>query len=362
MDLRIPTYILILFFGLMFKIWSQKNRQINARKYYIIVMCIILVLQSGLRGLSVGPDTPGYLNWFNELKDISWQQIFNNFIEAYIYNKDKDPGFPLLVKIIQLTGMNFQTFLMVIAIFYFGALGVFLFKNTENLKDIILAFVLYVALFQIIGLSGIRQQVTTGIAFLSLKFIKDSDFWKFSLLILLGSTIHISLMLMFLLYFLAQISSLKIRYMYYLPIVIFYILIELARSIAAFLASLTRNDYYMEYLYTDQGGGFVYVTTAFFVAVFGFINIKKTIQHNNNYKIYYSAILLMTFFVPLILVDGTLIRIGQYFSLYMMVFVPMVINNLRLDYGSKNMIFAFTISFLILLSFRSSFSYMFFWQ
>lgn len=362
MDIRLYSYLIILLSGLFFVIRSQTHKTYNARKKYIVFICILLGLQSGLRGMGVGPDTPGYFNWYNDIKLLNWTELANNFTKAYTYNQDKDAGFPIFVKIIQMTGADFQAFLIVIAVIYFSALGIFLYRNTENVRDITLAFVLYVALFQIIGLSGIRQQVTTAIAFLSLPLIKKRKLLLFSILIIMGSTIHLSLLLMFLLYFFTLASTRGVRFLYYLPIVFFSFLISGGKTIATVLANLTQNDYYLGYIYSGKGGGLTYVSTAFLVTTLGIFNMKKIIHLSENYRIYYIAIFLMITFVPLILVDGTLIRIGQYFSLYMMVFMPVVLNHLKIDNFTRNTMYTLIMSFLIFMSLRIPFEYEFFWQ
>ncbi len=362
-DIRIYTFILTLLLGLVYSIRQQNNKNIDARKQYIIVMCIILGLQSALRSLGVGPDTLGYKIWFDDMIYTSWSSIWYGFEDTYINADNKDPGFPLIVKLFQVFSKDYQVFLFFYAIPYFVAIGVFLYRNTFSIRDAIFAFILYIALFQIIGLSGIRQQLTTAIALFSLEYIKHRDLKRFLWLIIPGSSIHISLLLVVPFYFLSGLKKRHVKYLYMIPIVLFYLIITSGRQIAAFMAGLTQNEYYMGYAQSSQsGGGLVYVSIAFLVVLFGTLNMKRIISLHDNYKIYYTAMALMVFFAPLVMVDGGLIRIGQYFSLYMMVFIPLVINHLQLTRESRWIVFGTVIFLLIMLSLRNTFDYSFFWQ
>ena len=71
---------------------------------------------------------------------------------------------------------------------------------------------------------------------------------------------------------------------------------------------------------------------------------------------------MLTLTSPLITLNGAMIRIGQYFTLYMMLLVPMAI-----DYISKGeirrIIYWGMIAALVVLTLRSGdFEYFFFWQ
>ena len=66
----------------------------------------------------------------------------------------------------------------------------------------------------------------------------------------------------------------------------------------------------------------------------------------------------MTLAVPLISLDGTMIRIGQYFTLYLMVSLPLVFE--RVSYRKVG--YFGCIAFLALKVFTSDSVYYFFWE
>lgn len=362
MDIRIITYVLILLSGLLLTIIGDRNKAFNARKYLIIFGCIILAAVSGLRGLSVGPDTPNYFKWFEQIKSISWSDVFNNFYLTYIAGIERDPGYSLFVKAFQVLSHSWQLFLITIAVFYYSALGVFLYKNTRSIIDVVFAFVLYIALFQIVALSGIRQQIAISLVFIALNYIKSKEMFKFILIILVASQFHISALVMIPFGLAVYLPGKATRYLYYIAIGLIPLVIMFGRSIVALLAGFLNNDYYSAYATSENSAGaFTYIFLSIAVSIAGLFTIKRQLIWRNN-KIYYTAIAFMTFFVPLIMIDGTLIRLGQYFSLYMMIFIPRIIKSLNMEYGQKLAVSYVLIFLLIFLSLRSPFMYYFFWQ
>ncbi len=363
MDVRIALYSIIIFGGILFKL-TQTHRGVKiVRKRYIILVCFFLAIESGLRGLQVGPDTPTYFVMFNSIMDQDWNSIAQDFRETYIEGVSRDPGFPVLVKAFQLISSNFQFFLVIIAILYFSAIGTFIYRHTSKMRDVVFAFTLYVALFQIIGLSGIRQQITTAVSLFALTYIQKREGMKLFIIVLLGSTVHISLLLMLPFYYFSKLSKKRIKSIYiFVLFFVFFLVMAFRKLIATFLLSLLKNDYYLQYTNTrNDSGAYAYVGIAYIVAVLGLVNINKIIAQNRNYKIYYAAVMLMTFFVPLILLNGALIRIGQYFSLYLMIFIPLIINKVT-EPKFGILFFSIAIFSLIFLSLRDPFTYYFFWQ
>ena len=340
---------------------SNNNRAFNANKIYIIIICLVFVLISGLRNLTVGNDTITYFYEYNRLKTETWENIFYNFKRAYIYGTSKDPGYNLLVKLANTFSINFQLFLVSVAVFFFTAIGKFLYSNTKGLRDLVFAFVLYVSLFQIIGLSGIRQQIATAFALFSLPFFNNKSHAKFIILILIGSTIHISLLLYLPFYFLNHFSAKMVKYIYFISFLLLPIMFIYNRSVIGFMGSLTTNEYYAEYAYSQRGGNpIIYFLLVILVGIVGALFIRFNINEKN--KIYFLAIMLMIIFAPLVYIDGALIRIGQYFSLFMMVFIPFIINKIKVGPLERNLVFALPILILIILSLRTEFEYSFFWQ
>jgi transmembrane protein EpsG len=196
MIVNVIVILIILISGLVYS--DRKSQFVDSdynRKRYIKFVSFILILQSGLRNVAVGADTYAYYKNFEEIKNTSWQQIWNIIYEYYTAGTGKDPGYPAFLKVVQILITNYQIFLFLIAVFFFIALGSFIYKNTNKLNDAIFAFVLYSSLFyNFFSITGIRQTIATAATLFGYELIKKRKLIPFLILILLASTIHFTLL------------------------------------------------------------------------------------------------------------------------------------------------------------------------
>ena len=70
----------------------------------------------------------------------------------------------------------------------------------------------------------------------------------------------------------------------------------------------------------------------------------------------------MTVTIPLIIVDGAMIRICQYYTLYLMLLLPATIHNYFNIYGRAKRVQSIIELILIILTLISPFEYFFFWE
>lgn len=326
----------------------------NARKNYIIIVIALLILESGLRAHTVGPDTMNYYNWFEHCKNLSWSKVFNN------ESGDRDPGFSIVMKLCQLLSSDFNFFLTIDALWFFIPLGIILYRYSSHVLQLVFAFTLYLSLFHIIALSGIRQQFAMGFSFGAYLLFDKNKYIQGSLLLLIGYTIHASLLLFTavpIIYFFVNeklYKSIHLLTLLSLPIVVIG-----AKFIVTRLAGLMSDDYYMSYLESESRGGIVYVSLMELLSLFCYIAIKRDHLANNKTLSYlYINLPLLTFFAPLILVNGGLIRMGQYFTLYMMLLFPYAID-LFLDKKNRTILYLISILILVALMSKNSIEYEF---
>ena len=134
-------------------IWPEKNvvlvgnEQISQKKRKTIctVETIVLSLLSGLRHISIGPDTENYFWMFKKVQNQSWATLFRNFKLGYfgdIYVL-RDPGYPIFEKLVQVFTDEYQWLLGVIAILFFVALGMFVYRFSSD------PFVSYILFFNL---------------------------------------------------------------------------------------------------------------------------------------------------------------------------------------------------------------------
>jgi hypothetical protein len=174
---------------------------------------------------------------------------------------------------------------------------------------------------------------------------------------MLSSTIHSSMPLMLLM---VPLVYMNIRYKK-LALMLSFLSVPLmaifARVVIAYMASYMKNEYYSLYAESEgYGGAYFYFLLCALVAVYVFFNISKFNTWQKS--IYVAGITLLTVFAPLIIVHGALIRISQYFAFYMMFAIPIALDR----FSKANLEYFFLILALIALSFRTEFTYYFFWE
>lgn len=363
MILNLIVIFLILIVG---KLFSNGNIvEINSnrnRKKYIWLISIILILQSGLRNVAVGDDTYAYFKGFEYIINTSWSSLYSSIIEYYQFGIGKDPGYKVFVKCIQFISEDYQVFLFIIAIIFFGALGNFIFKNSSRLNDAVIAFVIYSVLFySFFSITGIRQTIATAAALYAYELIKKRKLLAFLLLILLASTIHKSVLIFLPFYFLTQIRNTKY---FYIGVLLFFPLFMVFRNdIGAFL-SVFGGYQYDQY----EGAGTYTLTTMFLlIAIVALWRIKIILKNNSNAKHFYIALALVLLFLPLSWINPNAIRIVMYFSIFLLLFIPEILFSFQaISNKIKKDATRFTVLLLVVLYLISNWNvnrpYGFFWE
>lgn len=360
MDIRIYLFSTVLLLGFVFSL----NNTNKKTKWYVILITLLLILDSSLRHLSIGPDTSTYYMFFNDVQLESWSDIFKSFGDTYLRGEGKDPGYSLLVKTFQLFSTDFNLYLFVIASWFFIPLGIILYRFSTHIFQLVFAFVLYIALFRIIALSGIRQQIATGFTFIAFIYFQKKQYKKYFIAIFLGSFIHISLLLFLLLYLVNVFVDKKIKILHWLTFLSVPLVIIFANIIVLFMASFIKNDYYSDYgLKEMSGGAQTYVGLILLISFSCLLFLKKDFFNNNyNNKVFYSNLPLLTFFSPLIMLDGSMIRMGQYFTIYLMLLIPFLFDYITKKGSLRIYLYSFSIVLIILFSLSTPTKYYFFWE
>ena len=128
-------------------------------------------------------------------------------------------------------------------------------------------------------------------------------------------------------------------------------------------ASFSQNEYYESYANNMiTGEANTYIILMELLSLFCLFSLKtKYINENVKIKQIYMMLPLITMFVPLIALNGSLIRIGKYFTLYMMLLVPKGVDSMfRLD--NRRWVYMILISILFINAITSNFRYYFVWQ
>ena len=300
MIIQLVLIFIILFVALLLNLEKNKlGRNIHLkRKWFIIFICFLFIMQSGLRNFAVGADTYAYYLKFESIKYESWKSIFNNFYTVYIENTGKDAGYPLLQKIFQFFCPDYQIYLFFVAVFFFSALGYFLYKNTIYIRDAVFAFILYQALFySFFSITGTRQTIATSFTILSYEYIKKRKLIPFTGLILCAMFVHKSALLFLPFYFIANIKQSKL--LYWSCIMAFPILVVLGSQFALQLALLSGSDNYLGYAEDSTSGAWGFTTFFMGIVLLGLIIYKRVQLYYPFGNKLYNAISMAVFFIPL---------------------------------------------------------------
>lgn len=340
----------IILIAYLFQPDSQKSR-----KSLIFLVCLLFTIESGLRGIDVGNDTSVYYFSFYDIINTQWFDILSALYRDS--SEVRDPGFAVVVKAIGSIIPSWQIYCLISASFLYVSVGRLWNKYIDTRLGILFATILWLSLFDIIALSGMRQMLTTAIAFYLIPYVEKKSWIIVIPTVLIGSLIHISL-----LFFLAFLPLSFVPIKLYKKLLLLSILLVpviglFSQQIMTFMVNSMENDYYQGYAVVAEGAkGYTYVILCTFLSVFILFNYRYLKTAPNFFMM---AAVMMTLLVPLILRGGTAIRIGQYFTVYMMVSLPWIIERSKM----KNFYYLIMISILILsIITTSSNDYHFFWD
>lgn len=359
MDIRVPIVLVIILASYFF------DKIKGGKKNYIILISSILILESCLRSMFIGPDdTYNYYNMFNAYTDISNMDVLELFKDGYINMElyAKDPGFIVLMYIFHLISDNYQIFLFFAALIFFVPLGVLLNRYAKSIQDVKFAYVLHMALFHVVAMCCLRQQISSGLAFFVFLSVIDKKYIRAIVLFTIGFTIHKSMLLIILPIIVVFIFKYQIKKIHLISFFVAPFFFLFSHKIVGIMAEATQNSYYMDYA-DSEGSGYLFLILAELCSLVCYLAISANDLNKSNfcYKYMYCMLPFLTIFVPLITVDGAMIRISQYFTLYLLVLLPIAIKSLRII-GTGSFRLTCVILILLVLTFVHPFEYHFFWE
>ena len=352
------TFLMIIAIFLYFFL---KNKN-NANKSYIIGMSVILIVVSGLRHEAVGNDTLAYMQLYEGVGSESWSSITDNFLDNYLNPLDKsgkDPGYRVLTKVLYTFLPDARLYLFVVAVIFIGAFGYFLSKNSKSLETTLFSYMFYLALFWgYLPNSAVRQSLTIGAIMVGYTFLQQKKLAQFILLVLLGSLIHKSGLLVLILIPLYYFINANKFYKY--SIALFALSLLFSDQFA--MLFMDQNEVYNNYLggyYGGENGSkpFMVIILFFGLYIFGWMGLPEDANEEGN-RLNYIGISLALVFLPLIWVNPSLIRIVGYFAPFMGIAVGDSFG--RINNGSLFRILVIVVFIYHSLSYFDSFKMM--WQ
>lgn len=355
-------YPVIILLGLFFltKRDSEKNRNI-----YIYIVLTLLTAESCLRGVSVGNDTEAYYSMWVNAKSTPWSYVLTDFQSRYMQNAGtEDIGFNIYIKILQLLSENFQYYLMVSALCFFIPFGMLLKKYIHSIRQLIFVFIFYVSLFNMIAMSGVRKEIALGLAMLAFLYYTDKKYVKMIITVAIGATIHMSTLLFLIVPLLGAIRPNMLREIHIGTFFLIPVVIASSSAIIILMGETVGNEKYVEYgLEGSKGGAFTFTLLIELLSFFCYWAFRKV---DLNKDVVLSKLYIMlpcfTFFAPLITNNGSMIRVSQYFHVYVLILLPYAIEYLTRNKNNSLWYMGMSVALMFLALYGNDSQYCFFWQ
>jgi EpsG family len=300
-------YALFLLIPLMASfLFPGKKRRTTTALWWFFIPLLIYV---GLRH-EVGPDWPGYENYFGAYSRADWDDVFTI----------SEPSFFLLIKLSDEWGLGLHGVMFVCAFFFLYGLISYATRTEE--PWLALAVVMPYLVF-VIGMSGIRQAAAIGIGYYMLAHRKE---WHVGILIALigfAASFHSSAVVFFLFLLLEGHGNKYVRAAAVMAVA-YYLVTKLGDSD-------TFNRYKSGYVETNMlsGGAYAHVMLTAFPAALYLLFRKRIVRVLGEDKTVHAASWLAVLGLPMVAVSSTgTDRLVLYFSFVQMMVYPALIKSL----------------------------------
>lgn len=293
---------------------SRHNRN------FIILLCIELIFFAGLRDTDIGADTSLYLRALDYYASLPKDNILS---AKLVYPFDFEPGYFLFTKLCALAGMSEMQFLLLIAVIIYVPFCRFLYRYSENPM---MSFIYWFA-FGLFGYSlGLfRQMIAISITLYGFSYIKERKLVRYLLITILASTFHLSALIVIPLYF---IYIFDVKRIFKWVLILETIVYVGARTVLLFiLRFFPRYAGYIggQYDLQEQGNTmFVFLNILLILGYY--IYCKNEKNQNPTMHICINAMMVAVVIQAMAHVMAILGRITNYYSIYMVLLIPMCIN------------------------------------
>lgn len=318
--MTIDYTILLIILWILFAFLSNDNSSI--RRVVVILLCLIFIMQSGLRDyIHTINDTQNYFIWFESIKEENINTIISSFSLSYDNYESRDPGFTLFTKLFQFISLDFRAYLVFVASIISIPLCRILYKYIPSINGLFMAAVIYQSLFAGFFDTGVRQTIALGICLFSMISYERRKIVPHYLLILIAYTIHASAILFAPLYLIRNVDPKKVLYVSLLltPITMYF-----APSIVAYLGAGTIYESYAVNS-TDNLGTPVFTTMIALITIATAINYNRITLYFKESIFLIQGMAIALMLTPASWVDSNFLRITYYYLIFLLPLYPMMI-------------------------------------
>ncbi len=322
------------------------------RAWFVSFATIQWIVLSGFRDVTVGADTAQYKALFLQSQTLPLGAFTDRFFEI-VFTESEDPGFYLFQRLIQYVITDYQVYLVLIAMIFMIPLGYFIYKYSS---EPLISFLLFSVLFyEFFAVTGLRQTVATALVVLvGYHFVRARKLGWFLLLVCIAMTIHKSSLIFVPFYFLANKQLTKAYVM-----TMFGVIVGLFVFRNPFFDLLVQVSGYDTYSAMD-GAGAVNFSLMLLSVLFVALWRKDQILANNPSAIhFFNALLLAACLLPLTFLNPSMMRLVQYFSLFLLLMIPEIVGTF--ERRERLVVYYSAVMLLGLLFIREAPVYSFFW-
>lgn len=324
----------------------------SRRAWFVSFATIQWIVLSGFRDVTVGADTAQYKALFLQSQTLPLGAFTDRFFEI-VFTESEDPGFYLFQRLIQYVITDYQVYLVLIAMIFMIPLGYFIYKYSS---EPLISFLLFSVLFyEFFAVTGLRQTVATALVVLvGYHFVRAGKLGWFLLLVCIAMTIHKSSLIFVPFYFLANKQLTKAYLM-----TMFGVIVGLFVFRNPFFDLLVQVSGYDTYSAMD-GAGAVNFSLMLLSVLFVALWRKDQILANNPSAIhFFNALLLAACLLPLTFLNPSMMRLVQYFSLFLLLMIPEIVGTF--ERRERLVVYYSAVMLLGLLFIREAPVYSFFW-
>ena len=347
--------LLLLLLFLFFTLRGQ-----NAKKTFIVISSVAMVLVSGLRHPSVGNDTEGTMNKFQKISHSTWSEVLISFWDKYLNPSPtggKDPAEDIFFKVLSIFTDNSQIMLFVVAIIALTSIGIFIYKHTTSLQEVLFSYIFFITLFyQYVPNSSVRQPIALAFLLFAFSALENKKFAIFIILLFFASLFHKSALIAGLLVPLSLIKNTRSIYYMFVPVFVFVLLYY--KYVGTFLMGV--NEVYEGYLqssfYISNSKPFLVIVLMVGLYIYiAYCGVPQKVNGIHDRLMYYGTGM-TTALVPLIWLDPSMLRLICYFGLYMALAVGKSAENSK---SSKQIMILIYLLFIVkILTSRDNYHFM----
>jgi hypothetical protein len=314
--------------------WKIKK---SNKKIYIFLLVFPLFILAAFRAPSVGNDT---LNYYKSYLTVSQEAFFSPT------QSRMEIGYIYYMRIIALLGFGYLGFQIITSAILLFSISRFIYKYSTNIAFSFFIFMTTRMFFGIMNIS--RQYLAIAVLLFSIECIRNKKLFKFSLFVLIAASIHFTAIFFFTAYFIANSKLNEKRSILLIMTGIFCGLL-FDRIVLIFVSVTGRYSGYLEGRYFNFEGNIaiyinllinlIFFSVAFFTKYWISREHTKPIDQISTsnkanirlpYETIWYTLCLLTLIVSIVGLNATILsRIGMYFSVFFLVFIPSVIRSIK---------------------------------